>query len=219
MIRINLLASERKVAAVKKKVPFETGQKLTVACSLILVVTALGVGWRYWSLGKQSVQLDVDLVAAQKEAAQLHSVLAQVQQFEQRKSQLQERVSLIEQLRHDQAGPVHMLDQVSKALPSMLWLTELKQQEANPNEVLITGKCTNLTSLSDFVANLEASGYFKRSVEIVNSKTDPSATPPGEIVTFSVRALFQRPGQQAEETAAKNAKADKPAKASAKGGR
>ena len=51
----------------------------------------------------------------------------QVQQFEQRKAQLQQRVALIEQLRKDQTGPVHMLDQISRALPPMLWLTELKQ--------------------------------------------------------------------------------------------
>lgn len=222
MIKINLLATERKVAAVKKKTPFAIGQKLTIGCSLILVMTALAVGWRYLSLNRQSAQLDTDITAAQREAAQLHSVLAQVQQFEQQKAQLQERVSLIEQLRHDQAGPVHILDQVSKALPPMLWLTELKQQEANPNEVLIAGKCTSLTGLSDFVANLEASGYFKRSVEIVKSESESMSTGPGELVTFSVRAQFQRPGQVEEQPLAKNAKGEKPAKAakaSAKGAR
>ena len=35
--------------------------------------------------------------------------------------------ALIEQLRKDQTGPVHMLDQISRALPPMLWLTEMKQ--------------------------------------------------------------------------------------------
>ena len=50
-----------------------------------------------------------------------------MQQFEQRKAQLQQRVALIEQLRKSQTGPVHMLDQISRALPPMLWLTELKQ--------------------------------------------------------------------------------------------
>ena len=62
---------------------------------------------------------------------------------------------LIEQLRKGQTGPVHMLDQISRALPPMLWLTELKQG-ADANEVVIDGRCTTLTGLSDFVANLEA---------------------------------------------------------------
>ena len=38
---------------------------------------------------------------------------------------------LIEQLRNGQTGPVHMLDQISRALPPMLWLTELKQAGAD----------------------------------------------------------------------------------------
>jgi type IV pilus assembly protein PilN len=194
MIKINLLA-ERKAAA--KKLAFDVGQKLTIGCSLILVATALLVGWRYWSLGQQSSQLDADIAAAQREAKQLHSVIAQVQQFEQRKAQLQQRVQLIEKLRQEQTGPVHMLDQVSRALPPMLWLTAITQTE-NPNEVEITGRCVSLTGLSDFVSNLEASGYFKRSVEILESQTDAVPTPPGELVTFSIRAIFQRPGAPAE---------------------
>jgi type IV pilus assembly protein PilN len=213
MIRINLLQADRK--SVKKRVALDFGQKLTIGCSLILVMTALLVGWRYWTLRTQSAQLDTDITSAQREAAQLHSVIAQVQQFERRKAQLQQRVGLIEQLRQEQTGPVHMLDQISRALPPMMWLTGVKQAE-NPNEVLITGKCTNLTNLSDFVSNLEASGYFKRSVEIVNSETEPTPTPPGQLVTFSVRAIFQRPGQPAESTASVGSPA-RPAKPAAKG--
>ena len=53
---------------------------------------------------------------------------------------------------------------------------------------MIDGKCTTLTGLSDFVVNLEASGYFKKSIEIVDSKPEASRTPPGELVKFSIKA-------------------------------
>ena len=33
-----------------------------------------------------------------------------------------------------------------------------------PDDVVIDGRCTTLTGLSEFVSNLEASGYFKRSI-------------------------------------------------------
>jgi type IV pilus assembly protein PilN len=191
MIKINLLAAERR--AVKKKLPFQAGQKLTVMCSLILVVAGLLIGWRYWDLGRESARIDQDISSAQNETARLHSIIQQVQQFEQRRAQLQQRVALIEELRKNQTGPVHMLDQISRALPSMLWLTNVKQA-ADPNEVVIDGRATSLTSLSDFVANLEASGYFKRSVEIVSTQTEPIAGPSGELIRFSVRAIFQVPG-------------------------
>ena len=59
-----------------------------------------------------------------------------------------------------------MVDQISRALPDMTWLTAMQQ---NGYDVTIQGRCLTLTSLSDFVGNLEASRYFKRPVEIVES--------------------------------------------------
>jgi len=191
MIRINLLAAERDRAK-KKAVTFGTvGQKLTIGCSLILVLGALAIGWRYWTVNHDSAELDKEIVAAQQETTRLHSVIEQVQQFEQRKAQLQQRVVLIEQLRKGQTGPVHMLDQISRALPPMLWLTEVKQTGA---EIVIEGKCTSPIGVSDFVANLEASGYFKKSIDIVSTSTEMLSQPVTEVIKFSIKAVFQQPG-------------------------
>ncbi len=192
MIRINLLAVER--ASIKKRsaAPF-AGQQMAVGCGLILVLSAGSIAWRYYALENDSKRLDEEIASAQQETARLHGVILQVQQFEQRRAQLQQRVVLIEQLRKGQTGPVHMLDQVSRALPPMLWLTELKQNASSPNEVTLDGRCTTLTSLSDFVANLEASGYFKKSVEILSTVAEPQ--PPGELIKFSIRAQFETPGE------------------------
>ena len=200
MIKINLLAVERKGAKKKAVVALQSGQKLTVGCTLILLVAALGIGWRYWSLQRQSAQLDADISAAQQETTRLHSIISQVQQFEQRKAQLQQRVALIEQLRRDQTGPVHMLDQISRSLPPMLWLTNMKQG-ATPVEVVIDGRCTTMTGLSDFVANLEGSGYFKRGVEIIQSQTELGPATVGELIRFSIKATFQQPGDASKGTA------------------
>src|SRR4029077_19958834 len=165
-------------------------------CSLILILTVLFIGWRYWSLSRESTQLDADTPASKQETARLHSIIEQVQQFEQRKAQLQQRVVLIEQLRKSQTGPVHMLDQISRSLPPMLWLTALKQED---NSITIDGRCTSLTGLSDFVANLEATGYFKKSVEIVSSQTEVMTAPPGgDVVKFSVKGAFVTPNDPAK---------------------
>jgi type IV pilus assembly protein PilN len=196
MIRINLLAAER---TKKKAVSLQAGQKLTIACSAILLLAVLFVGWRYWSLSRQSTQLDAEIAASQQETTRLHSVIQQVQQFEQRKAQLQQRVVLIEQLRKGQTGPVHMLDQISRAMPPMLWLTQVRQ---SGTDVLIDGKATTLTGLSDFVTNLEGSGYFKRSIEIVSTTTEPVAQPPSELIKFSIKALFQPPDKTSAAAAA-----------------
>jgi hypothetical protein len=79
----------------------------------------------------------------------------------------------------------------------MLWLNEVKQDPKVPDQVLIDGRSTTLTGLSDFVANLEGSGYFKRSIEIVQTTTETIKGPPGELIHFQLRALFQQPGAPA----------------------
>ena len=198
MIRINLLAAEREKSKKKAVTLGTAGQKLTIGCSVILMLALLFIGWRYWTVTRDSNQIDAEIAAGQQETTRLHSVIQQVQQFEQRKAQLQQRVVLIEQLRKGQTGPVHMLDQISHALPQMLWLTQLKQTGA---DVVIDGKCTTLTGLSEFVSSLEASGYFKRSIEIVDTKTETVAQPPSELIKFTIKATFQQPGDAAKPAA------------------
>jgi type IV pilus assembly protein PilN len=191
MIKINLLASERRRAP--RRIALPIGQRVTVACSLVLVVAGLFIGLRYRTLAKESARLDSEIANAQQETAKLHSIILQVQQFEQRRAQLQQRVTLIEQLRKEQTGPVHMLDEISQALPPMVWLTELKQT-GNANEVLIEGRGMTVSGLPDFVANLEASGYFKKSVDIVSSQTEQVPAVPNGLIKFVIKAEFQTGG-------------------------
>jgi type IV pilus assembly protein PilN len=195
MIRINLLAAEKTAA---KKPALQTGQKMVIFCSAILAAALAFIAWRYVSLGRQGTQVDAEIASAQQETTRLRSIIQQVQQFEQRKAQLQQRVTLIEQLRKSQTGPVHMLDQVSRAMPQMLWLTELKQ---TANDVQIDGRCTTPIGVSEFVSNLEASGYFKRSIEILSTQVDTAPGANVELIKFSIKATFQTPDAKAPAAA------------------
>jgi type IV pilus assembly protein PilN len=188
MIRINLLAVDRPVATKKKGPGVTAAQRVTIGAALILLSTVVGVGWWFWSLRQENQQLDEQIARAEVEANQLRSVLSSVQKFEARKAQLQQRVTLIEQLRRGQTGPVHILDEVSKALPDRLWLVSMAQRGA---DFTIAGQTTSLTGVSDFVANLEASKWFKRPVEIVDSTVEQTAN--GDLVRFTIRATSDNP--------------------------
>jgi type IV pilus assembly protein PilN len=190
MIRINLLAAERRAAKAASK-GLQTAQKLTVIGSLILVLAALGIGWRYWALGQMVATADRQLAEARREEQRLAEILKEVSTFEARRAQLQQRASLIDELRRGQSAPVHIVDQVSRALPEMTWLTGLKQQGF---EVTIEGRCLSLTSLSDFVGNLEASRYFKRPVEILSSEVVAGSSGEPETIRFAIRGSFQMAG-------------------------
>lgn len=187
MIRINLLGAERQ--KVRKAPVFDVAQRLTAACSVIVVATVLGIGWWYWSLGQASTRVDAEIAAARQEAARLKSLLVEVQQFEGRRAQLQQRVSLIERLRSGQSIPVQLLDHISRSLPDMLWLTQLEQDGA---EVTIQGRSTTLIALSDFVGNLGGNAVLQKPIEIVKSQVEPATGAQGpagvELIQFTVRA-------------------------------
>lgn len=196
MIRINLLAGERRAAKAGGR-SLQIGQKITVAGSLILVLAAVLIGWRYWSITQEQSRIASDLEAARREETRLAEVLKEVADFEARRTLLQQRVALIDELRRGQSAPVHMVDQISRALPEMTWLISVKQ---DGYDVTIEGRCLSLTALSDFVGNLEASRYFKRPVEIIDSAVI-SGTQGGrgaqagpDLIRFVIKGTFQMAG-------------------------
>lgn len=193
MIRINLLATERRGA----KVPagFQIRQKMMVIGSLLLVLTGVGLGWRYWALTQEQAQVAREIDNAKREEARLQEILKQVQEFQNRRKMLEARVALIDELRKGQTAPVHMIDQVSRALPDMTWLTQLSQKDYT---ITIQGRCLTLTSLSDFIGNLEASHYFARPVEIVETAVISGEANKGpDLIQFTIRGTFQMAGIEA----------------------
>jgi len=193
MIRINLLGNDRPKGR-KQQFAFDPGAQMTVVCSLLLVVTVSGIGWWYWSLRQQSAQVDEQIAAAQQEVTRINSILTEVKQFEQRQQLLQQRVTLIQQLRRGQGVPVQLLDHVSRSLPDTLWLTSL---EESGSTVTIEGRSTTLIALSDFVGNLGSSDVLKKPIEIVNSQIDAAATATpgaGDVIRFTVKAALADQG-------------------------
>jgi len=187
MIRINLLAVER--ARARKRVVISAAHRVTIGATVILVGTAVLIGWWFWSLRHQSAQIDEDIARAEAETRQIRSVLEQVRKFESQKAMLQQRVTLIEQLRKGQYAPVHLLDEISKSLPDRLWLSEMTQTGA---EFTMSGMTDSLTAVSDFVANLESTRWFKKPVEILDSQVQTDAKA-GDLIKFQIKAQFVDP--------------------------
>jgi type IV pilus assembly protein PilN len=194
MIRINLLGVERKQSR-RPAAAFDIGKRITLACSLVLVVATAGIAFWYWTLTQQSAQVDRDIVAAREKQARLTSLINEVSKFEARRSQLQQRVALIEQLRKGQSLPVQLLDEVSQSVPEMLWLTSMEQKGLA--DVTIEGRATTLIALSDFVANLGNRAFFSKPIEIIQSKAQQNQSGV-ELVEFTVKAqLANAPAPQA----------------------
>jgi type IV pilus assembly protein PilN len=187
MIRVNLIAVERERG--RKRVIITAAHKVTAAALLVLLGTVAVVGWWGWSLRQQSVALDEELARAEVETRNVRSVLEQMRRFESQKALLQQRVTLIEQLRKGQSAPVHLLDEIGRSLPERLWLRELSQNGA---DFTMSGLTDSLTAVSDFVANLEDTRWFLRPVEIVDSQVQHDAQA-GDLIRFQIKAQFVDP--------------------------
>jgi type IV pilus assembly protein PilN len=205
MIRINLLSVERsaKPAKARRSISLGSGAgggsaltaMMPLISSLILVAGLGWIGYSFWSLYLRDQQIEQELAQARADEARLAPVLKQVEEFEARQKVLQQRVKLIEQLRHDQVVPVHLLDKISRSLPDRLWLTDMKQTD---DAVQLDGQTSTLTSLADFIGNLENSGYFVRPVEIISSDEQKNLNQQNAnavtLIKFSMRAQFVMPG-------------------------
>lgn len=191
MIRINLVAEKPAVASGQSRWRFDEAKKIALGGSLILLLSVAYVAWSFWSLGQATAQVERDIDAARAEEQRLIQVISEVREFEARRGRLEQRVALIEELRRGQTAPVHILDQISRSLPDMVWLTKMSQ---SGYDITIEGNCLSLTALSDFVGALEHSRYFARPVEIINSETVAATPTSPELIKFVVKAGFQMEG-------------------------
>ena len=127
MFRINLLTEARAAAAKKKGPALPTGAKLN---NLLLIAgVALGliyIGVMALVLTSQRRHLDEEIGKAKEEVARLKSIIDEVKGYEDKKKSLEEKIALINNLKTNQKGPVRLMDEVSKALPDLVWLTDMQ---------------------------------------------------------------------------------------------
>ena len=197
MIRVNLLAADRPTKKSKGRAAAAPGSVqaylfLGLFATGAIALCALGYLWQSAQLRK----LDAEIAQAQQRQRELQAIKKQVDDLEAKRATFQRKVDLIERLKAEQSAPVHMLDEVSKALPDFVWLTALESTGApGTATVRFSGQSSGLTPVADFISALQRSGWFP-SVDLVSS------TELNNIVTFAVQASFKSP-----EVAAKEAQA------------
>jgi type IV pilus assembly protein PilN len=196
MIRINLIAPERAQKA-KPKGPAPTPG--AVQSYLLLALFAGGAlvvcGGLWWFKSAQLKELDTRIAADEKRQRDLQAIKLQVDQFQQKKMILENKVNVIEKLRAAQKVPVHLLDEVSKSLPDYVWLTTM---EENAGNLRFVGQSNSLAAVADFISALQRSGWFPQ-VDLVSSQEQ------NNLVNFNVSGVFKDPEQTAREQAAAQA--------------
>src|SRR5687768_10858352 len=117
MIRINLLAADRPAKKAGGggggiSAPSAPGATTLYLFLALFVGGALAVCvGMYFLITQQINTLDTRITAAKAEEQRLAAIKKQIEDFQRRKKLYEEKVALIERLRAEQSGPVHMLDE------------------------------------------------------------------------------------------------------------
>ena len=200
MIKVNLLGAERPTKKTKqKKAASAPSAPGAVQAYLFLALFVGGAvvlcAALYWYQSSKLQRLDADIAAAQQRQRELQAIKVQVDALEAKRATFQRKVDLIERLKADQSGPVHLVDEISKALPDFVWLTAMDQTGDN---VKLMGQGNGLTSVADFISALQRSGWFP-AVDLVSSTQSAAQA---NVITFALQARFKDPSVAAREAAA-----------------
>ncbi len=188
MIRINL-AVERQRPKVKRRVAVPGAFLFIVV--LLAAVIGLGVLAGFWyAYDKQEEDLQTQKTALEAKRAQLAKMEQEIKNFEAKKAELDGRINVINTLKANQTGPVHMLDALGDTVSATetVWLTSMTDKGG---EVEMKGMAGSVEAVASLITNLGKSPYFK-NVEIKEAVQKTSREGPSNF-EFTLSVTFALP--------------------------
>jgi type IV pilus assembly protein PilN len=180
MIKINLLPTKKK--PLKKVTDL---QKQVLLASLVLIGVVGGLGY-YW---KHQTDMIADL-AKQKAAAEAKlrdqdNMLKEVKNVETERDKVKEKIDVVEQLKKNQAGPVRLLDEISKALPLGVNIKALTESNHSIN---LEGQAFGNDNVVLFIDNLKASPLL---ADVNLLETSQTKTEGIDIYTYKIQLVYK----------------------------
>lgn len=163
MIKINLLPTKK----TKKTFTIRVGIKPNVTLFIITILFILlseGFVW-YW-LKSTISSLIAEKQSLEVRLKEVKEKVKEVENFERDKKVFEEKIAIIQNLKKNQKGPVHVLDEISQMLPERVWLVSLKE---TGKDISITGSGMTNDDIVKYVNNLKSSKLF-RNVQLIESR-------------------------------------------------
>ena len=170
-----------------------------------VVVLAAAVAGVFLHLGQSSRrgELDVRIEAARADSATYADLILDNDALMARQNSIAQRVQIIQEIDGDRYVWSHIMDEVARALPDFLWLTNILQVSLGDElQFRIEGRAGNHIALTQFMENLAAS-LFIRNVELLSTAQviEESGSGASRVVySFQLEAFFERPPAELLET-------------------
>jgi type IV pilus assembly protein PilN len=163
MIHVNLLPIKEAQRALGRR------QQVSVAL-LSISVALLVMVVPYVLQGRRIAQLDREITDLSAEIERYNAQTREVRDLEKRRSELQAKLKVIDDLKQKRVGPVRMLEDLSTATPQKLWLVSFSETNG---QATITGMALDNQTIAGFMRSLQNSPYFYEVDLVETSQSDP----------------------------------------------
>jgi len=180
MIRINLLP----VRAAQKKEKLRSQLSILFLC---LILVFAGCGALYVTKMFALDNLKQELADIDRQNTALKKKLGEIANYEKKKKALEQKLKVLADLKAGKAGPVHLLDELSRALPDKVWLTQFTEKAG---KIDLAGVGDTEQTVAAFMNNLEKSPYYK-GVEL--SVTEQTTVGGVKMQKFTLKCRTEKP--------------------------
>lgn len=218
MIEINLLPNARKKSraassgggprfdfdAIKGNLAARFNDPWLIFAVVGVVVGLVGAGAQWFYQGRQESALNERINIAVQDSARYASVLAQRTAAEAQRDSINKQISVISALDGYRFVWPHVLDEISRALPTYTWLNSVTQTNPTPATspesalddvvapmgIRVVGYTVDVQALTVFMKQLEASNFLQN----VNLAVSELSTVEGKQVTeFTLDMQYATP--------------------------
>jgi type IV pilus assembly protein PilN len=158
MIRVNLLPIKALQAEVTRR------REIIIGSSVLGSLAALLIGAHIYQAHQLS-QLQNELSALRTELQALTLKVKEVGDLQNKIKDFRSKNKIIEDLNRKKSGPVLVMESLSSAVPTTLWLTEFKE---NGGSLTMNGLAVDNQTIADFMKTIAQSKYFT-NVELVET--------------------------------------------------
>jgi type IV pilus assembly protein PilN len=193
MIRINLLPVKQLQAQVTRR------RELVMGLMVLGLVVVLLLGTYLYQL-YQLTQMEKELAGLRAELQALNIKVKEVGDLQTKIKDLRSKNKIIDDLNKKKSGPVLVMESLSDATPSNLWLTDLKESGGS---VTMNGLAIDHQTIADFIKSIAASKHFS-NVELIESTQ--GAGPTAALKKFSIKTgvLYRPPDAAPVDTKSKS---------------
>lgn len=162
MIRINLLP-------VRQTQKQQTIQQQLLIGAMVLVFEVIAcIVWTA-AMSSTADEKKGQIAEKQNELKQLDKIIGEVNEFSTRKTELEEKLSIIDKLKKGKTGPVRALDDLATEIPNRVWLTKMEEKGGTAT---FEGMAIEHDDVSALMKALQKSKYFTNIV-LMHSKSKP----------------------------------------------